>query len=152
MLMLLESFKSSVFSMLRSHKSVILDVRFCLEVNVNVLQSVLSWYLTPHSLCLMSLLLVWIHSKPAQSVSYSTILQERRVELLCQLFISLALRRSSTSTGWSWWLTGSRCSRATQASRWSTSERWSSTCQRGATPPTSLWRRSTSSTPSSRTT
>lgn len=150
--MLLESSQSLVYSMSRSHKSETLDARFCLEENVNVLQSVSSLSLIPHSSCLMSQHLVSIHSKPAQSVSYFTILPERRVEPSFQRFTSLALRRSSTSTAWSWWLTGSRCSRATQASRWSTSERWSSTCQRGATPPTSLWRRSTSSTPSSRTT
>lgn len=152
MLMLLESFKSLVFSTSRSRKSVTLDARFCLEVNVSVHQLVSSWYLIPHLSCLTSLHLVLTRSKPAQSASCYMILPERRVGLSFQRFTSLALRRSSTSTGWSWWLTGSRCSRATQASRWSTSERWSSTCQRGATPPTSLWRRSTSSTPSSRTT
>lgn len=53
----------------------------------------------PHLLCLTSLLLVSIHLKPAQSVSYFTILPERRAELLSLRFTSLAPRPSSTSTG-----------------------------------------------------
>ena len=148
-----ESLLSSVSSTLETVRLDLFIVRSSLVVSVSVPPSVSSSFPIPVVLCWTSLLPASTHSKLDLSVSYCTILRDKRERQLSQPFTPHLQKLSISSTGWSWWRTGSRCFRGTQKSQWTTSGRWaSSTCQIGATLPTTLWRCSTSSTPSRPTT
>ena len=148
-----ESLLSLVSSTLETVRLDLFIVKSSLVVSVSVPPSVSSLFQTPVVLCWTSLLPVSTHSKLDLSVSYCTILRDKKERPLSQPFTPHLQKRFISSTGWSWWRTGSRCFRGTQKSQWTTSGRWaSSTCQRGATLPTTLWRCSTSSTPSRPTT